>query len=88
MNYQEHKDRMKELATAYVEKVGGLNNIEEVEACSTRLRLLLRDKVNIDLESLKVLGAKGILEKSQREVHIIIGVEAEEIVEEIEKLMK
>ncbi|MEG0013736.1 MAG: PTS transporter subunit EIIB [Cellulosilyticaceae bacterium] len=88
MNYQEHKKKMRALAIGYIEKVGGLANIEEVEACSTRIRLILKDKVDINLELLKGLGAKGVLEKGQKEIHIVIGVESEEIVEEIEKLMK
>lgn len=88
MNDQEHKKRMRELASGYIEKVGGIANIEEVEACSTRLRFVLKEKVDINLEEIKGLGAKGMLEKSQTEIHIVIGVESEEIVEEIEKLME
>lgn len=88
MHYEEHKKKIREVASGYIEKVGGIDNIKEVEACSTRLRLVLEDKVHISLESIRELGARGVLEKGDKEIHIVIGVEAEEIVEEIEKLMQ
>lgn len=86
MDYQAHKKRIRELALGYIEKLGGVANIEQIEACSTRLRILLKEKVDINLEMIRGLGAKGVLEKNQKEIHIVIGVEAEEIVEQIEEL--
>lgn len=87
MNYQEMKQKVHEIALKYIQAMGGVANIVEVEACSTRLRVILKDNEGFDKEGIMTLGAKGILDRQNNEKHIVIGVEAEQIVEEIEGII-
>ncbi|MGL6173901.1 MAG: PTS transporter subunit EIIB [Cellulosilyticaceae bacterium] len=85
MNYLERIKEVEKLGSKYLEKLGGEKNILEIEACSTRMRVILLKKEKIDREAIEKLGAKGIIDREANEVHIIIGVDSEEIVEAIQK---
>lgn len=87
MNYQEMKQKIREIALKYIEAMGGVENIVEVEACSTRLRVVLKNSECFDKDGIMKLGAKGILDRQNNEKHIVIGVEADQIVEEIERII-
>lgn len=87
MSYRERRKEVEKLGSKYIEKLGGKENISEIEACSTRMRVKVCRKEKIDREGVGKLGAKGMIDKEQNEVHIIIGIEAEEIVESIEKIL-
>lgn len=87
MSYIERRKEVEKLGIKYIEKLGGKENISEIEACSTRMRVMVAKKDKIDRAEIGKLGAKGIIDRGQNEVHIIIGIEAEEIVEAIEKIL-
>lgn len=55
---------MKEKAKSIIEALGGDNNIEEVDACITRLRVSVKDNKLVNKEKLKKLGAVDVLEVS------------------------
>lgn len=50
-----------EMTGALVSAFGGAENIEEVDACLTRLRVSVKDLKNIDNGKLKELGAVAIV---------------------------
>lgn len=71
-----------------LQALGGKNNIVEVEACITRLRLtLLNDKL-VDTATLKHLGAAGIIHLGGGNVQVVFGTFSELIREEMIKLMR
>jgi PTS system N-acetylglucosamine-specific IIC component len=76
---------MSGLAIAYIDALGGVDNLVEVDSCITRLRLVVNDSSIIKEESLKKLGASGILKPSDKNVQVIIGTKAEMIADEISK---
>lgn len=49
-------------ALIIIEALGGQENIEDVDACITRLRVSVKDSDKVDRETLKKLGATAILE--------------------------
>ena len=51
-------------AQDFVTALGGARNLAEVEACTTRLRLVLNDNTAVDEATLKRLGALGIIRSS------------------------
>ena len=53
-------------AQDFVTALGGARNLAEVEACTTRLRLVLNDNTAVDEATLKRLGALGIIRSSAR----------------------
>lgn len=75
------------LAREYFEVLGGKDNIVDVDACITRLRLTLKDNSMIDEERVKVLGASGIIKPNNKNTQIVIGTKAEIIADEIKKLI-
>lgn len=73
------------LAKAYIEKLGGFENIEEIDACITRLRLTLKDASLVSDTELKALGASGVLRPTKKSMQIIVGTKAELIADEMKR---
>ena len=58
----EGTDEWKEKAPFVLEALGGPENIENLDACITRLRVEVVDTSKVDKERLKSLGAAGVME--------------------------
>lgn len=56
------KATLKEEAIAVIAALGGKENIEEIDACITRLRVNVKAVDKVDKEGLKRIGATGVLE--------------------------
>ena len=65
------------LELQYIYALGGAANLIRIDACTTRLRLLVRDSSALQPQLLKTLGAKGVLILSQDSVQVILGPAAE-----------
>ena len=72
---------------AMVANLGGLDNLEDVGYCVTRLRLTVKDPEKVDEEAIKRMGVRGIFTKS-RAVQVVIGTHAELVATDINKLRK
>lgn len=73
------------LAQAYVEAIGGRENIEDVDACITRLRITLRDSSKVTEQSVRALGASGLIKPNNKNIQIVVGTKAELIADEMKK---
>ncbi|WP_305525648.1 MULTISPECIES: PTS glucose/sucrose transporter subunit IIB [unclassified Streptomyces] len=73
-------------AEKIVAGLGGLDNIEEVEGCITRLRTEVVDPSLVDEAALKAAGAHGVV-KMGTAIQVVIGTDADPIAAEIEDLM-
>jgi N-acetylglucosamine PTS system EIICBA or EIICB component len=71
------------LPQRYIAALGGASNLKSVDACTTRLRLLVNDASAVDGESLKALGARGVVRPSVNAVQVILGPDADRIAGEI-----
>lgn len=58
----ETKDTLKENSKIIIEALGGKENIEEVDACITRLRVSVVDISKVNKAAIKKLGATDVLE--------------------------
>ena len=76
-----------ELINAYINALGGMNNLEVIDACITRLRLTLKNSNKIKETELKSLGAMGVVKLGDNNLQVIIGPQAESIANAI-KAMK
>jgi PTS system N-acetylglucosamine-specific IIC component len=56
--------------------LGGAQNVREVRAAGSRLRLWVREPARLELQALRGLGARGVATPSAGCVHIILGPEA------------
>jgi len=75
------------LAREYLNLIGGKENIVDVDACITRLRLTLKDNSMITKENVKALGASGVILPNKTNAQIVIGTKAEIIAEEMKQLI-
>jgi len=50
-----------DLAAGLVHALGGTGNLRSIDACTTRLRLVLADPAKVDEARLKALGARGVV---------------------------
>lgn len=85
-NEEYYKDKdMSKIANLYIEKLGGPSNIEEIDACITRLRLVLKDTSIVKDNELKKIGASGVLRPNKRNMQVVVGTKAEIIADEMKK---
>lgn len=66
--------------------LGGADNIEDLEACITRLRTEVKDASLVDQAALKAAGAHGVV-ASGTVIQVVVGPEADNLAEDIEDLM-
>jgi PTS system N-acetylglucosamine-specific IIB component len=66
--------------------LGGLENIEEIEACATRLRTVVADPSLVDEAALKAAGAFGVM-KAGSVLQVIVGGEADGLAMDIDDMM-
>jgi len=79
-------DDAHELAQQYVVALGGIDNLEVIDACITRLRLTLTDRNLIDEAKLKGLGAMGVVKLGENNLQVIIGPQADGIASRLKAL--
>jgi len=70
-------------AAAFVSALGGPANLVSVDACTTRLRLVLDDPALVDDAALKALGARGMVRPSARSLQVVLGPIADQVAGEI-----
>ncbi|MDD9339395.1 MAG: N-acetylglucosamine-specific PTS transporter subunit IIBC [Providencia heimbachae] len=64
-------------ARQYVSAVGGSDNIVNIDACITRLRLTVKDSSVVNDAMTKRLGAAGVIRLNKQNVQVIVGTRAE-----------
>ncbi|GGF68376.1 PTS acetylglucosamine transporter subunit IIB [Paenibacillus albidus] len=74
-------------AAQILDHIGGAGNIRSIDACITRLRLVVNDEKAVKDTALKQLGASGIMRLGQGAVQIVFGPQSEQIKDDIKKLM-
>ncbi|MFF2015670.1 N-acetylglucosamine-specific PTS transporter subunit IIBC [Paenibacillus sp. NPDC058177] len=74
-------------ASKILENIGGPDNIKNIDACITRLRLVVNDEKAVKDAALKQLGASGVMRLGQGTVQIVFGPQSEQIKDEIQKLL-
>lgn len=74
-------------ALNFIGALGGKNNLDNIDACTTRLRLQVKDSDNINQALLKKLGARGIVIPDSKTVQVILGPEADLIAGEMNEAL-
>jgi PTS system D-glucosamine-specific IIC component len=86
-NNKEQKIEVDERTKAVIEALGGLNNIEDVDCCITRLRLEVVDDTKIKDKQLKQLGASGVMKVKGGGVQVVFGTESNELKDKIDRVL-
>jgi PTS system N-acetylglucosamine-specific IIC component len=68
---------------AFVAALGGADNLVSVDACTTRLRLVLANGQAADEKALKALGARGVVRPSANALQVVLGPVADQVAGEI-----
>ena len=76
---------VRDAAADYLKYLGGGENIDILDSCITRLRLVLKDPSKIDEPMLKKTGALGVI-KSEKGVQVVVGTRAELIASEMKNM--
>lgn len=76
-----------EVAHGFVEALGGAANLRSVDACTTRLRLVLADRSRIDGERLAALGARGSIAVGSDGLQVVLGPIADQVAQDIRRAL-
>lgn len=74
-------------AAKILANIGGADNIQSIDACITRLRLVVKDEKAVNDANLKALGASGVMRLGKGAVQVVFGPQSEAIKDDIKKLM-
>ncbi|MGY5241069.1 PTS transporter subunit EIIC [Clostridium tertium] len=80
------KDSMNETATQILEALGGEENLDDVDACITRLRVAVKDVSKVDKDRIKALGATAVLEVKGG-IQAIFGAKADPLKQKINEII-
>lgn len=64
---------------AMVAALGGASNIDNLDACTTRLRLIVVDEALVQAGRLKELGAHGVIHPTANAVQVVVGPTADQV---------
>jgi PTS system N-acetylglucosamine-specific IIC component len=70
---------------AFLAALGGAANLASIDACTTRLRLVVRDQALVDEPRLKKLGARGFVRPSAEALQVVLGPIADGVAMEMRK---
>jgi N-acetylglucosamine PTS system EIICBA or EIICB component len=62
-----------------VAALGGAGNIVSLDACTTRLRLIVADETLVNAGRLKELGAHGVIRPTANAVQVVVGPAADQV---------
>ncbi|HPE65179.1 MAG TPA: N-acetylglucosamine-specific PTS transporter subunit IIBC [Synergistales bacterium] len=79
---------LENLAKEYIARLGGAQNIEEIGACITRLRLVLKDGKVVEEAQIKALGATGLIRPNATTLQVVVGTKAELLADVMKQHMK
>jgi len=74
-------------ARGFIDALGGAANLVSVDACTTRLRLVVADQDRVDAPVLKALGARGLIKPSPRDLQVVLGPIADQVAREMKTVL-
>jgi PTS system N-acetylglucosamine-specific IIC component len=80
---EEIADAPAERGLAFVTALGGSTNLKSIDACTTRLRLVVSDQALINEPRLRALGAVGIVRPSPQGLQVVLGPIADAVAMEM-----
>ena len=84
---QNSNDKYDQQAVGILKGLGGASNIKEVNYCTTRLRLEVKDAKLINESQIKDAGAYGVKKISDENVHVVVGTHVERVAEAFKKYL-
>lgn len=72
-------------AAAFVRALGGAGNVRSLDACTTRLRVVVASQAAVDDAALKSLGARGLIRPTADTLQVVVGPVADQLAGEIRR---
>jgi len=66
-------------ANHVIEALGAVTNIDSIDACITRLRVIVHNEQAVQDKRLKELGAAGVIRLGNGSIQVVFGMEAEKL---------
>ncbi len=76
-----------EIAKVVLLGLGGADNIESVEYCATRLRVVVKDRLLVDEKKIKSTKVSGVIRPSKNGVQVIVGPQVQFVHDEFVKMI-
>jgi PTS system N-acetylglucosamine-specific IIC component len=73
---------------AFIDALGGADNIVNTDACITRLRMSVKNSDILKDDAFTALGAKGVIRPDKYSIQIVLGAKAEKIAEAIKEALQ
>lgn len=73
---------------ALLNALGGAENIDSLDNCITRLRLVVKDMSRVDEAALKANRAIGVIKVNQHNLQVVIGTQVQSVKDEMVQLMR
>lgn len=80
---EEVADASTDRGEAFVAALGGPSNLNSIDACTTRLRLVVEDQSKVDERRLRSLGAVGFVRPSPQGLQVVVGPIADAVAMEM-----
>ncbi|MBW9155224.1 N-acetylglucosamine-specific PTS transporter subunit IIBC [Clostridium sp. FP2] len=88
MNVKLANNDFTQIASIILEGVGGKENVVSIDNCVTRLRLEIKDQVNVNEKIIKSSGAMGVMRPGKTSLQVIVGTKVQFVADEFKKLCK
>ncbi|HEY1873826.1 MAG TPA: N-acetylglucosamine-specific PTS transporter subunit IIBC, partial [Steroidobacteraceae bacterium] len=75
-------------AAAWIAALGGGANLKSVDACTTRLRLIVASQSAVDTKALRSLGARGLVRPSAEALQVVVGATADQLAGELRSALQ
>lgn len=75
------------IAVQVAKALGGAINIQSIDACITRLRVIVHNEGLVDERKLKELGAAGVIRLGKGSIQAVFGMEAEKLKDRIKSIL-
>lgn len=80
---EEVADALTDRGAAFVKALGGASNLRSIDACTTRLRLVVDDQAKVDERRLRALGAVGFVRPFAEGLQVVVGPIADAVAMEM-----
>ena len=75
------------IANIIIEGLGGKDNIDLVEYCTTRVRAEIKDNLLVSEKKIKSAGVAGVMRPSKTNVQVIVGTQVQFVADEINRII-
>ena len=84
----EEGEEITELGQAIMAALGGKDNIDDIDNCISRLRLVLKDTSVVDEKALKKTGSMGLVKVSDTQLQVVYGSKVTKAAVELKRAVK